>query len=81
LKAVGRNIPRVPAQSNSHFSVAKRFPLPESKSLDFRADFFNLFNHASRDNPNRDISMSDLGKILSFGSSPRTIRLSLKLHF
>jgi len=78
---VGRNILRGPTQSNTDFSVAKRFPLTESKSLDFHADFFNLFNHASRDNPISDISTSDFGKILSFSSSPRIIQLSLKLNF
>ena len=33
------------------FSVIKRFPLGEAKSVEFRAEFFNLFNHVNFDNP------------------------------
>jgi hypothetical protein len=31
--------------------VAKRFPIAESASVEFRAEFFNLFNHANFANP------------------------------
>ena len=72
---------RGPSQSNVDFSVAKRFPLTESKDFQFQADFFNALNHANRDNPISDISTSDFGKILSFSSSPRIIQLSLKFNF
>jgi hypothetical protein len=78
---VGRNVLRGPSQTNIDFSVGKGFSLTESKNLQFRADFFNLLNHANRDNPISDISTGDFGKILSFSSSPRIIQLSLKLSF
>jgi hypothetical protein len=78
---VGRNVLRGPTQSNIDFSVGKRAPLTESKSLEFRADFFNLFNHANRDNPISDISVGDFGRIVSFSSSPRIVQLSLKFNF
>jgi hypothetical protein len=42
---------RGPSQSNVDFSVAKRFPLTESRDFKFQADFFNVLNHAHRDNP------------------------------
>ena len=48
---LGRNVLRGPSQSNIDFSVGKRFPLNESRGLEFRADVFNLFNHANQDNP------------------------------
>jgi hypothetical protein len=38
------------------FSVLKHWPFRESSSLEFRADFFNLFNHPNRNNPISDIS-------------------------
>jgi len=43
---VGRNVLRGPNQSNLDFSVGKRFPLAESKDVEFRADFFNISNSA-----------------------------------
>jgi len=81
LGTVGRNVLRGPSQSNVDVSVGKQFLLTESKNLEFHADFFNLLNHASRDNPVSDISVADFGRIVSFGSSPRIVQLSLKLNF
>ena len=78
---VGRNILRGPSQSNIDFSLGKRILLAESKDLLLRADFFNLLNHASRDNPINDISTGDFGRIVSFSSSPRIVQLSLKFNF
>ena len=78
---VGRNVLRGPNQSNLDFSVGKRFPLAESKALEFHADFFNLLNHPNRDNPVSDISTADFGKVLSFSSSPRIVQFALKFVF
>jgi hypothetical protein len=78
---VGRNVLRGPSQSNIDFSVGKRFSLAESRDLLFRADFFNLINHANRDNPISDISTADFGRIVAFSSSPRIVQLSLKFDF
>jgi hypothetical protein len=60
---VGRNVLRGPRQSNFDFSVAQGFSLTESKSLEFRADFFNLFNHENCDNPISDINSSELEEL------------------
>lgn len=81
IGSVGRNILRGPSQSNIDFSLGKRILLAESKDLQLRADFFNLLNHASRDNPISDISTADFGRIVSFSSSPRIVQLSLKFNF
>jgi hypothetical protein len=78
---VGRNVLRGPNQSNLDFSAGKRFPLAESKALEFHADFFNLLNHPNRDNPVSDISTADFGKVLSFSSSPRIVQFALKFTF
>jgi hypothetical protein len=48
---VGRNVLRGPAQTNVDFSVIKRFPFRESKNIELRAEFFNLFNHVNFANP------------------------------
>ena len=67
--------------------MLKRWPIRESSSLEFRADFFNLFNHANRNNPISDISVapatggsgsidSVTGQILSPGDFGRIIGVS-----
>jgi hypothetical protein len=61
---VGRNVLRGPRQTNADFSIVKRFPFGESKNIEFRAEFFNLFNHANLANP-----ISDLNAVSSSGGS------------
>jgi hypothetical protein len=91
---VGRNILRGPPQSDVDLSVMKRFPLTESKSFEFRTDFFNALNHAGKNNPVSDISTATLdpntgrvldpgnfGRILGTASSPRILQVSLKFNF
>jgi hypothetical protein len=67
---VGRNVLRGPSQNNVDFSISKRFPIHESKSVEFRAEFFNLFNHVNFANPVSNFnavpqtSISESGQIL-----------------
>src|SRR5439155_3111641 len=61
---VGRNILRGPRQTNVDFSISKRFTFEELKTLEFRAEVFNLFNHVNFANP-----VSDFNAILSSGGS------------
>jgi hypothetical protein len=48
---VGRNSLRGPNQFNTDFSIGKRFRLTDAKNVEFRADFFNLFNNVNFANP------------------------------
>jgi hypothetical protein len=48
---LGRNVLRGPRQSNVDFSIIKRLPISESKNIELRAEFFNLFNHVNFANP------------------------------
>jgi len=61
---VARNVLRGPKQSNVDFSIIKRFPIHESKNIELRAEFFNLFNHVNFANP-----ISDLNAVTSSGGS------------
>jgi hypothetical protein len=61
---VGRNVLRGPKQVNIDFSIIKRFPIHESKNVEFRAEFFNLFNHVNLANP-----ISDLSAVQSSGGT------------
>lgn len=48
---VGRNVLRGPRQFNTDFSVGKRFRFDDAKNIEFRAEFFNLFNTVNYANP------------------------------
>jgi hypothetical protein len=61
---VGRNVLRGPQQTNVDFSLIKRFQIRESKNIEFRAEFFNLFNHVNLTNP-----ISNLNALQSSGGS------------
>ncbi|HEY6187864.1 MAG TPA: TonB-dependent receptor [Pyrinomonadaceae bacterium] len=61
---VGRNILRGPSQKNVDFSIIKRFRITESKNLEFRTEFFNLFNQVNYANP-----ISDLNAVAASGGT------------
>ncbi len=78
-----RNCITGPPQKNVDFTLGKTFRLGESRSLRFRADFFNLFNHPSFANPSAP-SVSSAGgsaPITSTVGTPRLIQFSLKFSF
>lgn len=69
---------------NTDLSLIKHFMLPyrEGMRLDFRAEFFNLFNHAQFGLPGADISTgSTFGVINSTVNNPRVMQFALKLEF
>ena len=72
-----------PGFVNTDFSVNKRFPLSfrEGSDLEFRAEFFNLFNHAQFYVPVSDQANSNFGQITETVNNPRLIQLALKLRF
>jgi hypothetical protein len=61
---VPRNCLTGPRQSNLDFAAIKSLRFGESRSLEFRADFFNLFNHPNLANP-----ISNLSAVTSSGGS------------
>lgn len=92
------NASRVPVTGpgfvNSDFSLIKQFALPwEHSGLNFRAEFFNLFNHPQFGSPVSDISIASaspsgvitspngFGSVNSTVNNPRLIQLALKLSF
>jgi hypothetical protein len=61
---VGRNVLRGPKQTNVDFSLIRRFPLDESRNLEFRVEVFNLLNHVNLANP-----ISDLNAVIPSGGA------------
>jgi hypothetical protein len=78
-----------PGFVNTDFSLIKRFMLPrEGTSLDFRAEFFNIFNHpqyflaGSSGNGLQDVdSRATFGVVNQTVNNPRLVQLALKLRF
>jgi len=73
---------------NTDLSFIKHFPLPyESMRLDFRAEFFNAFNHAQFYLPGGSSGIQDVNAFSSLGvisgtvNNPRVIQFALKLNF
>jgi hypothetical protein len=68
---------------NTDLSIVKRFPIPirESTDLEFRAELFNLFNHAQFYVPDADVDSPNFGKITETVNNPRLIQFALKLRF
>ena len=67
---------------NTDFSVIKQFKLPwENMGLNFRTEFFNLFNHAQFGLPVNDSSNPFFGIAQSTVNNPRLVQFALKLTF
>jgi hypothetical protein len=82
----GRNILIGPGLNNLDFSLLKDIPFRhEGRRLQFRFEFFNLFNIPHFDIPGRTFGESSLGLVQSsnvYGSRPpRQIQLGLKYIF
>jgi len=76
----GRNVVQGPGYAQWDFSAFRNIRIVESKDLQFRAEFFNLFNHANFRLPNSDISSPTFGQIQQ-ALPPRLIQLALKFRF
>jgi len=61
---IGRNCLRGPRQTNLDLALGKHFPVRESLNVEFRAEFFNLFNQVNYANP-----ISNLNAALGSGGS------------
>ena len=88
---LGRNAFRGPFQTNWDTSFVKLTRITEGTSLEFRAEFFNILNHAAFQSPQAaggafgnyglvDVSAGD-SSILATANRPRTMQFALKLNF
>ena len=84
---LGRNVVIGPAFHNTDLSIIKNLTLPQRYRLQFRADVFDLFNHANFGPPGNIVGSPTFGKItrtrLPTGEagSSRQIQLAVKLSF
>ena len=76
----GRNILTGPGYRNINISLIKNIAIAESATVQFRAETFNLMNHANFDLPDIFVGSPSFGRIPSAGS-PRRIQFGLKFLF
>ena len=83
---VGRNVLKGPGLAQTDLSVSRRFALSERLGLQFRAEFFNLFNRANFNTPNPVVYAAatggpspTAGVITSTATTSRQVQLGLKL--
>ena len=78
----GRTLPdaRGPGVHNFDFSLFKNFRAwGERASLQFRAEFFNLFNTPTFGFPNQNLSAVQFGQISGQANDPRQVQFGIKL--
>ncbi|MGA9528645.1 MAG: carboxypeptidase regulatory-like domain-containing protein [Terriglobales bacterium] len=76
-----RNFLRGPGQKNVDFSVVKFFPISEVSKVEFRAEFFNIFNFVNFQQPNTNALVPSVGTISATSAGPRIIQFALKYNF
>ena len=76
----GRNVFHGPGDIIFDFTMMKRTRIGENKVIEFRSEFFNIFNHANFGNPNGNIGNVNFGRITTT-RDPRLIQFALKFHF
>lgn len=77
---LGRNTLLGPAFQQWDFSALKTIPIHENVHMQFRAEFFNIFNNVNFVLPNNDISSPNFGQITA-AQPGRIVQLALKLLF
>jgi hypothetical protein len=71
-----------PGIGQEDLSLFKSFPFGEGRSIEFRGEFFNAFNHPSFANPSANISEPGaFGKSTATTTNPRELQLVGKFFF
>jgi hypothetical protein len=78
---LGRDTYTGPGWSNFDFSIVKDTHITESKMLQFRAEFFNIFNQATFALPNSTLSNPAFGVSTLTQTAERQIQFGLRLMF
>jgi hypothetical protein len=86
---LGRNVMHGPGYQIWDFSLFKNFQISERMKLEFRSEFFNVFNHANlqfaKSGPQNSINTTTFGTpefgFLTAARDPRQIQFALKLSF
>ena len=80
LGTLGKGSVRGKAITNIDFSLAKNWRFKERYGIQFRTEFFNVFNHANFVGFDTDLRNASFGT-LNTAQSPREIQLGIKFTF
>jgi Carboxypeptidase regulatory-like domain/TonB-dependent Receptor Plug Domain len=69
-----------PALNNTDLVIAKLTPITEKINSEFRAEFYNTWNHTQFENPDGNFSDSTFGQILK-ARDPRVMQFAIKFLF
>jgi hypothetical protein len=72
---------RVPGENNVDLSAVKNTIFHDRYRAEFRAEFFNAFNHPSFGQPNVTVGSASFGVITSTRTNNRQIQFGLKLYY
>jgi hypothetical protein len=71
-----------PGQHNWDMSIIKHTKITETLNTEFRAEFYNIWNHPQFNNPANGVaSTTTFGLISSSSVPPRVVQFALKLLF
>jgi hypothetical protein len=77
----GRYLGRAPGMSTLNTALEKRFPVREHLNASFRAEAFNLANHAILSAPAGNISTAATFGTITSSSSPRRLQVMFRMEF
>jgi hypothetical protein len=78
---VGRNTLDGPSLNKADIALERHFSLGEVRQVQFRAEFFNAFNHTNLDTPGRFVNTPQFGIITMAATPARQIQFALRLSF
>ena len=78
---LGRNTFRTPSFSNFDLSLVKDTAISETKKIEFRAEFFNIFNEHAFGIPGQVLGSPSFGIASSTALPERQIQFALRLIF
>ncbi|HWB98066.1 MAG TPA: hypothetical protein VG672_15235, partial [Bryobacteraceae bacterium] len=78
---LGRDAFRSDWSKNVDLSLFRQFPIWEGKSIEFRAEAFNVFNVTVYSAPVAEFTSTNFGRVTSIANSPRVLQLGAKIIF
>jgi hypothetical protein len=70
-----------PVLNNTDMVISKKTPINERFNTEFRAEFYNTWNHTQYANPDGEFGDSTFGTILNTREGPRVMQFALKVLF
>ncbi len=79
---LGRNVLRLNGQTNFDWDFYKNFPIKEKATIQFRGEFYNIFNSvAFQSMTSNNITSQNFGVYNTLSQNPRLVQMALRLIF